>query len=257
MSKTFTITIGDQAENHVGMQKIGKLANSGFDLDDLHIVQKWFLDNGAINTDIYDLSALAQVPDLDPAFVLVIRNGLDCLLADIKKSAGDFFLEQDALEKDTKAFMYGRVVNKHARHNLCFANDAQAPDYEHGKGRIVSFDDVPLLQHIMKRLPGIIGEKGANLVAEGNYYYDISKCGIGFHGDSERRLVIGVRSGDSLPMHWQWFKNSEPIGERIIVPLNGGDVYLMSAKAVGTDWKNKKNPTLRHATGAKKFVTIK
>lgn len=27
---TITITFGDQAENHVGMQKIGKMANEGF-----------------------------------------------------------------------------------------------------------------------------------------------------------------------------------------------------------------------------------
>jgi hypothetical protein len=30
----------------------------------------------------------------------------------------------------------------------------------------------------------------------------------------------------------------------------------MSEKAVGTDWKKKVIPTLRHATGAAKFTTI-
>jgi len=47
------------------------------------------------------------------------------------------------------------------------------------------------------------------------------------------------------------------VGKRIIVPLNGGDIYLMSEKAVGTDWKRKKVYTLRHATGCDKYTTIK
>ena len=28
------------------------------------------------------------------------------------------------------------------------------------------------------------------LVAEANYYYDLEKCGIGYHGDAERRIVV-------------------------------------------------------------------
>jgi len=31
-NKAITMTFGDQAENHVGMQQIGKLATSGFSL---------------------------------------------------------------------------------------------------------------------------------------------------------------------------------------------------------------------------------
>ena len=42
-------------------------------------------------------------------------------------------------------------------------------------------------------------------LGEGNYYYDIKKCGIGFHGDAERRKVVGIRLGDSIPLHFQWF----------------------------------------------------
>lgn len=31
---------------------------------------------------------------------------------------------------------------------------------------------------------------------EGNYYYDINKTGIGFHGDSERKKVIAISLSD-------------------------------------------------------------
>jgi hypothetical protein len=57
-------------------------------------------------------------------------------------------------------------------------------------------------------------------------------------------------------MHWQWFYQGKPIGDRIQIPLEAGDMYVMSEKAVGTDWKKKTIPTLRHATGCDKFTTI-
>jgi hypothetical protein len=34
-------------------------------------------------------------------------------------------------------------------------------------------------------------------------------------------------------------------------------MYVMSEKAVGTDWRKMNSITLRHATGAAKFTTIK
>jgi hypothetical protein len=139
---------------------------------------------------------------------------------------------------------------------LCFDEDGHEPDYEKGKGRIVRYDAIPHTTELMSRFVECFGEKAGNLKGEGNYYYDKSKCGIGFHGDSERRKVLAVRLGGSLPMHYQWFQNGLPVGERIVVEMNGGDMYMMSEKAVGTDWKKKKVDTLRHATGCAKFTTI-
>jgi len=113
---------------------------------------------------------------------------------------------------------------------------------------------LPLLSNVRDKLVEIIGKPAKGLVAEGNYYYDINKCGIGFHGDAERKKVIGIRVGATLPLHYQWFKESKPISERVKLSLNHGDIYLMSEKAVGTDWKKKKIPTLRHAAGCEKFL---
>jgi len=46
-------------------------------------------------------------------------------------------------------------------------------------------------------------------------------------------------------------------GEKISIPLKSGDIYIMSEKATGNDWKKTTIATLRHATGCKKFVTLK
>ena len=39
---SITLTFGDQAENHKGMQIIGQMAESGFNLDDLNICKQRF-----------------------------------------------------------------------------------------------------------------------------------------------------------------------------------------------------------------------
>ena len=269
MPPVITITFGECAENHVGMQKLGHVTDSGMSFDDLEKAKIKFEKLG-YTCEIYDLVSRAFEEDEIPkeiledvtsasACVLVVRNGVEALLHGQKIMP--LVDEQISLEWDTKAFMRGRVVNKHARHNLCYSHTGQEPCYEEGKGRVVSFDDVPLLNRVRKSLPDFFGKKTSNLYAEGNLYYDPTKCGIGFHGDSERRVVVAMRLGDVcvasvMPLHYQWFQRSKPIGKRVVVSLGYGDVYAMSEKAVGTDWKKKIVPTLRHATGCKKYTTI-
>jgi len=148
--------------------------------------------------------------------------------------------------------MRGRVVNKLARWNLCYADEDQEPNYEEGKGRIINFSSIQYINKIRESLGIYTGYE--NLFAELNYYYNTKKCGIGFHGDSERKLVIGIRIGKSLRLHYQWYKSSEPVGQRCKIKLNDGDVYFMSDKAVGYDWKRPSIYTLRHATGCKKYT---
>ena len=94
-------------------------------------------------------------------------------------------------------------------------------------------------------------------VVEGNRYYNLKNTGIGFHGDTERVVVICISIGcDNYPMRWQWFKDGMPVGESIDITLNCGDVYIMSEKAVGADWKLRSIYTLRHAAGAKKYTGL-
>ncbi len=255
--KTITITYGDQAENHRGMQIIGTRAEKGFSLDDITFAQTKFESEGCVveRIDLKNYLPEELRENAEDAHLLIIRGGVNHILRDRSATVDDMFNEQLALEYDSKAYMYGRVVNKNARHNLCFGDESQEPDYQEGKGRIVSFSEIPLTNHIREKLGEYI-EGGANLQAEGNYYYDVTKCGIGFHGDSERLKVIALRLGESIPIHYQWFVRSSPVGQRGIFNLNHGDMYIMSEKTTGYDWKKKVIPTLRHATGCDKFTTI-
>ena len=247
---TITLTFGDQAENHKGMQIVGNMVaeGCGFNRRDMEAIARRFKD-----AKIHDLKQLDEQED---ACVLVIKRGIQQILENTEYTYEDMFEEQASLDVDKKAFMYGRVVNKKARWNLCFDDESQEPDYENKKGRIIAMCDMPITNYIYNEFEYYFGVKALGLKGEGNYYYDVKKCGIGFHGDSERRKVLAMRLGASIPIHYQWFKDSKPVGERMVFELGGGDIYVMSEKAVGTDWKRSSIYTLRHATGCDEFTKI-
>ncbi|KAN0012658.1 hypothetical protein ACTFIU_007969 [Dictyostelium citrinum] len=280
--QVFTITFGDCAENHVNMEKLGSMSDRGFDLDDIKTFKDYFEKKG-LTTEFFDLKDLVkkdkkktnlfkkkneegklehaekeeeeddeELLNYNDSYLLIVRNGLSAIC-----NVNDFHEEQNRLEKDKKAFMYGRVVNKTARHNLCFTNgESREPEYEKGKGRIVSFNDCPLLKKAKETFNDILGDKAEGLVAEGNYYYEPSKCGIGWHGDAERRKVIAIRTGHRMNICFNWFIDSKPVGNKFVQFLNHGDIYIMSEYTTGFNWRKKKIPTLRHSAGSSKFTAL-
>jgi hypothetical protein len=252
MPTTITLTAGDCAENHARMEQIGKKrdAGQGFTVLELEAILNTMIALG-VECNIVKLHAEIE------AAVLVIKNGVNALLGS-ETGHQDMFVEQMKLTFDSKAFMRGRVVNKHARHNLIYDEQARGPDYEHAKGTIVAYSEVPIMRTLMDKYEVYFGEKAAGIKMESNLYYDTYTTGIGFHGDTERVMVIAARIGDvSMPLHFQWFYKSEPVGDRIIIPIEPGDIYIMSEKAVGCDWMKKNILTVRHATGCAKYTTIK
>ncbi len=252
--ETWTITFGECVENHAGMQKIGDIHDHGFTYDELIEARDVFITKG-YDARIHDLSVnceekykkLLDDNEVNSARVLIIKNGINYFHSNPRKLIKEVKDTRDIVDK--KAYMRGKVVNKHARWNLCYADESQDPDFAHGKGTIVAFADVPYLNEIREKLPDLIEDSADDLYAELNYYYDINKTYIGFHGDSERRKVIGLRFGASFPLHYQWFVNGNKIGDQMTFNLDGGDVYIMGDKAVGNDWKKRTIPTLRHAAG--------
>lgn len=250
---TFSITFGDVAENHNGMQKIGNLAENGINIEDLKRL-------GTTITKTYDLKKLLigadikDIKDVDDAKLAIIKNGVDILLGD--GSADKLFEELKNYKYDKKAYMRGRVVNKIARWNNCFADYSQSADYANGKGTIINFKDTVLIQRLRQEFLEAYSGEITELVAETNLYYDVDKTYIGMHGDSERRIVICVRLGASLPLHYQWHYKTQPIGKMFSMMLNHGDIYIMSEKAVGNDWKKRNTYTLRHAAGKKNVLKL-
>ena len=177
-NETITITFGDVAENHVGMQKLGSPAAAGFTVAELEEVKESFEANGYA-CELVNLNDALEPNDRKistKAAILIVRNFLKDKFQPTSEPendiASELLKEELMLNWDKKAKMYGRVVNKEVRWNLCYADEPQDPDYEIGKGRVVSWQQVPLLSHLRDLLPQYFGPKAANLVAEGNRYYD-------------------------------------------------------------------------------------
>ena len=276
---TVTLTFGDVAESHVGMQKIGKMDSYGFSLGNLQRAQTYFTKLGATTKIIHLNEFLPKEASItnpeekrflkkaredrdSQAYLLVIRNGAELLTNSPKGK--DLLTEMLLYQWDSKLWNVKKktVQNKLARHNLNFSDHRQESDFAHGKGTTVAWGDVPILSELREDLVKAFGSSAEHLKCEGNLYYKRGKTGIGYHGDTERRKVIGVRLGHRMNIHYMWYYNDYPRGFNMSIMLEEGDIYSMSEKTVGTDWRpnkelgfKKKSYVLRHAAGAAKPYT--
>lgn len=228
----------------------------GLTIDDLMQIEAECIARGMAVQKVFLEKALEGVPALREAAphacVLMVKDFAKGLC---HAPASDLFTEMTSASTvrwDTKALMRGQVKNKLARHNVCFSDTAQEADIAAGKGTVVPFDDVPLL-HQARATLGELHPKLLKLPAEGNDYFDFRRCGIGFHGDAERPLTVGIRLYGSdqvkIPLHFQWYQRSKPVGRRIVLDLPHGSGYFMCEKATGFDWRKTAGGllTLRHA----------
>lgn len=256
MPETISLTFSDQGENHVGMELVGSMVprGLGFQKRDLLQIQDKFNSNGYTTelhylNDLYrDVNIKKIIPE---AYVMVIRGGLHYFLDFEGKTLSNLYEELTSFNWDDKYYdtRRSKVLTKRARHNVCMGEIGQESDYENKKGTVIAYETIPILDSIRKNLSQVLGPKGENLICEGNRYYDLKKCGIGWHGDKERRKVVAFRLGESMNLNYQWFYQHKSLGKILELNLQGGDMYIMTEKAVGTDWGLSSKYTLRHAAG--------
>tara|TARA_Y100000389_G_scaffold204941_2_gene261052 strand:+ start:2350 stop:3096 length:747 start_codon:yes stop_codon:yes gene_type:complete len=242
-----TITFGDCSENHPGMEKNGTISDVGYTSNDLDLISKHFIGKQIERIDLTSYlneeTYIGKKPEL-----LIIRNAIE--------NHSKIFTELNNLKWDAQYFDTRRqkVLNKHARTNLCFSNYSQNADFENKKGTIINYNQLPELTIAKKLLTSSINDN--LLECEGNFYKNIKKNGIGWHGDAERKKVIALRLGETMPICFNWFNNSKPIGRMFTSQINSGDIYIMSEKTTGYDWKKRSIYTLRHSAGADKYIKL-
>lgn len=253
-SPTVTFTCAEVGENHVGMEAIdrlgnpGKKAKRGFTVKELKKVAKSLRVEG-FDATVHYLEPPEEYESDNVAGILIVRNFLDA------KDSKKLLRQSKDLEWDTKYWdrRRKRVLNKRLRSNLLFADFAQEPNYEEGKGRVIHIEDVSILSETLERVEEIFPIP-TSLIVEGNFYPDQHRSGIGFHGDTERRIVIGFRVGSEMNLVYEWYHRSQRIGKRYEFVLGPGDLYAMSDKATGWDWRSPQKVTLRHAAGCEKVT---
>ncbi len=238
-----THTFSECVENHAGMETIGTKRDRG--LSTATLLKHGALEGG----EVHRLSHGDE-----RASVVVFRNGVDKLLGE--GGADALFRESTDQAFDDKFLNVKRKVvqNKHGRLNNCYADQAQAPDIPNGRGTVIAFNSAPCMKKLRAKLPALLGKDVEKLYAESNLYTDVRKkaVGIGFHGDTERSVVVGVRLGKAQqPLRFLWYQKSKVISKEHVIKLNHGDIYAMSWKATGHDWKRSSLKTLRHGVGRK------
>ena len=255
---SFTLTYGDRMESHQGMQIVGTMSDKGFSEEDLNKIKEYFDELGAVTELIYlneflpkELPKEKENEEVEKAYLLIIKNGVNCIYPNLSENLKKEHsrLEYDKHYYDTRR---SKVLNKLARWNLCFDDVGQVADFKNKKGTIVAYEDVPFTKLLRANICSIVNDNLLKL--EANYYYDITKTGIKDHGDGERRKVVGVRIGKNNPLAFKWYYKSEHIGTKFEIVLSDGDIYVMSEKAVGTDWKKRNILTLRHSAGCSKYT---
>ncbi|GAB5360525.1 hypothetical protein AAMO2058_000635700 [Amorphochlora amoebiformis] len=158
-----------------------------------------------------------------------------------------------------------------------------------------SFKASPQLKVFRERYGIVLGPFGYKFrgqFAELNKYYDKNR-GIGRHGDVERGpkslgcsgAVNCLKVGFRIPLLFSWYRDSRPVGKdkalsqlslvspfcfpsvkfgrkdwktntaAAVLTLGHGDGYMMSAKAIGQDWKSK-DFALRHCAGARQYTNL-
>lgn len=269
MSQFITFTFCESGENHVGNQIVGQSVENGFTIKDLYLffesaikkektVEFYHLNEGIYDTEENKeenenvrLSPLEKGCVVDDAYLLIVRDFVD--------NQEEVFEQLKKLKWDTKYYdtRRKRVLNKHARSNNIIASFSQKAKYEEGKGTVIESSKVPGIHNIMNKLGEWGGDNFKSLIAEGNNYTNRNKNGIGYHGDAERKKVVGIRFGldkVSNPIHFQWYHKHKRVGKNMKFDLFPGDLYIMSEKAVGSDFKKSSLFTLRHATGSAKYT---
>ena len=119
---------------------------------------------------------------------------------------------------------------------------------------VKAFGELSSLSMIREEL-GNLSAKTVGLSAEGNHYYG-PKSNINYHGDQERKIIICLCLGKSTELVYQcrFPEEDAAIKQRLAATLtvNHGDIYFMSEKAGGYDWKFGRNqwPEPRFVHGA-------
>lgn len=257
---TWSLTIGNGGENHTGMEFLGNMRKKGqgWDVDRLLYAKEIMESIFDKQVDLYNLNkeclegvTIPEGQKPKDAYLMVVRGFLsDRIHQNMIKELGSYVWDRKYWDTRRQ-----KVLNKLARANVCYGKEGRQANYAEGKGTIIGFDKSPLVGNLLKVVEILMRDK--HLIVEGNQYDDVSKNGIGPHGDSERVCVSCLRVGESMPMKFGMFWNCKLRGKPFETLINGGDLYFMSEEAVGAEWKSRSKWVWRHCAGADKYLKMK
>ena len=242
---------------HVGGTEFGDgIREHGFSVQELKDIQQKV---GGEYISISD-NLPKNLRDDNEAGILVIRSsGNEGSSIPVSKTFADQLYNEQKSKVDYDSKFWdnrrSKTLNKQARKNIVFGEEEVVHSDDYKQCSIKAFSSLPQLSRFKDLLPRALGQKAVGLNAEGNHY-DHSKSGIGFHGDSERKIVVCLSLGKTSVLRYQWRMpgSSEHKHEPVDVTVNHGDVYIMSEKATGFDWKLRSKVRVVHGAGHSNYI---
>lgn len=257
---TFTVTFCTRRRDVHSMAKLGDEANNGVSTAFIDQLISRLGDHPHVVVDLTraldSINIPASAPNIPGAKVLIVKNGAgffaSCFDTDPPRAKSEVLRELRSMPYDRQAMLYKRLCASHARYTNKLDDYSQEPDLINGQGTVASFANYGCINTIRHSISQFLG-RDTPLVGEVNNYFDARRCGIGWHGDAERQLWAAMRAGpgsSEMPLKFQWFHKSSPIGEIVSVDLDDGDVIFFSSWATGYNFNKGSLLTLRHAAGS-------
>ena len=290
LTSRYAITFGEASVLHVGGEELraagggGGRQSRGFTVAELHAIAARLNEEAGAPAhpavaDVVDLSSVLPATErsANAAAVLVVRNGAHVFTkgsgaglipssssphaaaTSITTAADELYAEQQGIAYDRQYYdaRRKRTLNKRARHNVVFGDVARSASADFREYTIHAFANSPRLNALRRALPHSLGPAAQGLSAEGNHYYE-EGSGIGFHGDAERKIVVCLSLGKTSTVRFHWRKPGSSTHDPDVGPIDlqvhHGDVYVMSEKATGCDWRCRSRYRVVHAAGADAYI---
>lgn len=249
----YALTLGEQSLLHIGGKVTGKgLAEEGFTPRELFEIYKKF---PTAEFTLLSSTLPKEERKGNEAAFLLIKGGIDVLMG--AGYADKMKQEQSKVEYDRFYWenRFKKMLNKRARYNTVFGEKHIDHNKDYSQSTVIAWDEVPLFKALRQKLPEVFGEKARNLNAEGSFYFE-EKSKIGFHGDSERKIVICCSLGAPATLRFIWRApgSSDVYKGPFDFTISTGDLYCMSSKCSGWDWMKRSSHRLVHAAGAGKYL---
>eukprot|EP00929_Paragymnodinium_shiwhaense_P106021 TRINITY_DN7110_c0_g1_i2.p1 TRINITY_DN7110_c0_g1~~TRINITY_DN7110_c0_g1_i2.p1 ORF type:complete len:302 (+),score=48.56 TRINITY_DN7110_c0_g1_i2:118-1023(+) len=265
----YAITFGEVAILHVGaLTEIGQgIRERGFSTSELKELAAQLNDKHGENVAEYisisDALPEASLRESNEAGILVLRcrsvSKDDALSIPLTAASAHRLFDEQSQKVDYDDKFWdsrrSKTLNKRARQNIVFGEDEVTHSEDYRQSSVKAFKNVPLLNAVRALLGDVLGEKARNLNAEGNHYHH-DKSGIGFHGDAERKIVVCLSLGKTSVLRYQWRMPGSSLHAHkpVDVVVNHGDIYVMSEKATGYDWRLRSKVRVVHAAGDAAYI---
>ena len=205
IKKTISVILSDvvNSVSNFGKQILGQSSKYELTFEDLNSsLHKWKeIDCETELIKLHDyLPGDIEVTDDMMAYILIIRNGINNMLPNKKQEhpySNLLFKEQDTLTLNTS------IVNKdnkcESKYNMIFGTQDQISQLNNNNNYIHKWNKIPLLEKFNNKLKHFLNKKIENLKVETNYYHDIEKCGLKYHGNTNNRNIqINLQLGASM-----------------------------------------------------------